>query len=368
MMRGSLVLSLLLASTAFGAVTGDQPGAAQSPKELGKKALETVAAHIKDKDSDVRAKAAEVLGEAGNKAAGGVLAGMLQDKDKYVRIAAARSLWELGISSGLKTVYAIINDVPARGTVVNSPLVELKMISQNKIRERALEALVYMRREKAADILYKLKNDDYGAIRDAAAKELAGLGHEEELAQFTGALSSDDEAVRYESATALAKICAADAVSPLAALLGTEKSVRVRVAALEALACNPEKKSAAAELLKLADDANPTIKYKAVAALCGIKDEKVKAKFEALAAETTDTRLKLAVQKGLLLAGGKGELHVAENGLNAISPEVRIEAVGLLERFSADEARPLLDRALDDESPLVKLAAALQIIKRFSLK
>lgn len=368
MTRGSLALLLMCAAAVPGARAAAISGKPLSPQALGQKAVETVAAHVKSRDSEVRAKAAEVLGQAGNKAAAGVLAGMLGDRDKYVRIAAARSLWELGLSTGLKTVYAIINDVPARGTVINSPLVELKMISQNKIREHALEALVYMRRENAADILYKLKNDDYGAIRDAAARELARLGHSEELEQFTGALSSEDEAVRYQSATALAGICAAGAVRRLAELLATETTVRVRVAALEALGCSPEKKNASVQLLKLADDANSTIRFKAVSALGGIKDDKVKAKFEAIAAGTEDMRLKIAAQRGLALSGGKAEISAARSGLNAISPEVRLEALGLLENFSPEESLPLLAQALEDEDPQVKLAAALQTIKRFSLK
>jgi len=368
MKRAALSLLFLFASAAYGAPAEAQPAERQSLREVGKKALETVALHVKDRDSEVRAKAAEVLGQAGNKAAAGILEAMLQDRDKYVRIAAARALWELGISTGLKTVYAIINDVPARGTVVNSPLVELKMISQNKIRENALEALVYMRREKATDVLYKLKNDDYGAIRDAAARELAGLGGSEELEQFTGALSSEDEAVRYQSATALAKICAAGAVRSLTELLGAEKAVRVRVAALEAIGCSAEKKNSLAELMKLSEDANPTIKFKAVAALGGIKDEKVKARFEAISAETTDIRLKLAAQKGLILSGGKGDVRAAQSGLDAISPEVRLEALDLLAHFSLEESRGPLAKALEDENPKVKLTAALQIIKRFSLK
>jgi len=253
-----LLLALLIALPVL-------PGQAAplSRKELGRKALRTVVTHLKNEDSDIRAHAAEILGGAGNKAAVGMLKNMLGDRDKYVRIAAARALWELGSPAGMKIVLGIINEVPAQGPVVvtNSPLVELKIISQNKRREKAIEAYAWMKGEKGAELLYQLKNDNYGPIRDAAARELARLGHDEELARFTEALSSGQEAIRYEGASILSKICPPSAAAPLAKLLAEEKSVRVRMAALDALKCNPSRKSAAAILIKLADDDNLTVKY-----------------------------------------------------------------------------------------------------------
>lgn len=351
-----------------GEKTEPSAGPQQSRGELGKKALETVAAHLKHKDSDVRARAAEVLGEAGNRAAAGVLEKMLRDRDKYVRIAAAGALWKLGSNAGLKVIYAIINDVPSRGAAAGSPLAELKIISWNKIREKAMETLAAMRGGKAADILFKLKDDEHGPIRDAAARELARLGYEEELSQFTAALSSEDEAIRYESAVVLSRICAKGAVERLAAMLSSEKAVRVRIATLDALKCSPGKELAAAELLKLADDANPTIKYKAVSALSGIADEKIKAKLTSIATQTPDIRLRLAARKGPVQADAAEDAAAARSALNAVSPEVRLEALDFTGNLSPEQAQPLLAMALEDESAQVKLAAALQIIKRFAKK
>lgn len=348
------------------------PGQAQalSKNELGRKALKTVVDHLKSQDSDVRALAASILGEAGNKAASGMLRNMLGDRDKYVRVAAARALWELGSPAGMKTVLGIINDVPAQGpiTVTNTPLVELKIISQNKIRENAMEAYAGMKGEKASELLYKLKNDNYGPIRDAAARELARLGHDEELAQFTEALSDEDEGIRYQGASVLSRVCNSAASAPLAKLLAAEQSMRVRIAALDALKCAPEKKEAAAELLKLADDQNPTIKFKAVAALGGIKDPKVKEKLLAVAKETRDIRLRITAQKGLMLAGAAPDLNTARDALSAASADIRLEAVSVIASFPADDALPLLAQALDDQDTGVKLAGALQTLKIASRK
>ncbi len=341
-----------------------------SRKELGHRALQTVVDHLKSDDSDVRALAAEILGGAGNKAAAGMLKTMLEDRDKYVRIAASRALWELGSPVGMKVVLGIINDVPAQGpiTVTNTPLVELKIISQNKIREKAIEIYAGMKGGKGADLLYRLKNDNYGPIRDAAARELARLGHDEELARFIEALGAEEEAIRYEGASVLSKICHPSAVAPLAKLLAAEKSVRVRMAALDALKCTPSKDDAAAVLIKLADDQNPTIKYKAVAALSGIKDGKVKEKLAALTAGTSDIRIKITAWKGLMLSGVPADLKTAQDAMSAASPEIRLETIDVAAAFSDADALPLLAQALDDPDMKVKLAGALQLLKRISKK
>lgn len=341
-----------------------------SRPELGRKALALVVDHLKSGDAEVRAQAAEILGAAGNPSAANLLKKLLQDKDKYVRIAAARALWELGSPAGIKTLYALINDVPAQGPipVTNAPLVELKVISQNKVRERAMEAVAAMKGKKASDLLYALKNDNYGTIRDAAARELARVGFDEELAQFSDALASEDEALRYEGAVTMGKVCSPASAGPLTELLRTEKSVRVKMAALDALKCNPDRKTALEELLRLADEENPTIKYKAAAALSAVRDSRAKAKLEALAAGTSDIRLKITAQKGLVANGAAPDLNVARSAMSAVSPDVKLEALDVIAAFTDDDAVPLLAAAMDDISVQVKLASALQIIRRFSRK
>ncbi len=347
-----------------------QPGQAQafSKKQLGRRALQTIVDNLKSDDSEVRALAAEMLGEAGNKAAEGMLVTMLEDQDKYVRIAASRALWKIGSPAGVKVVLGIMNDAPAQGPAGDSPLAVLKMISQNKVREKAIEIYAWMKGEKGAELLYKLKKDSYGPIRDAAARELARLGHDEELVQFTEALGAEDEAIRYESASILSKICHPAAAEPLAKLLAAEQSVRVRMAALDALKCTPSKNDTAPELIKLADDPNPTIKYKAVAALSGIKDDKVKEKLAALASGTTDIRIKITAQKGLMLSGAPADLKTAQDAMSAASPEIRIEAIDVAAAFRDADALPLLAQALDDPDIRVKLAGALQTLKRAAKK
>lgn len=337
-----------------------------SNKELGRKALETALSHVKSPDADVRSMAADILGQTGNKAAAGVLKKMLADADKHTRINAAEALWNLGDQSGLKVVYSVIGDVPAQGPIGNSPLVELKIISQNKIREHAIEALARMKGDKAADMLFNLKNDNYGSIRDVAARELARLGYSDELAQFLDALTSEDEAMRFEGASILGKICNSGAVEALKGLMAAEQSMRVRIAALDALRCMSDKKRALPELLKLADDANPTIKFKAVSALSTVPDKKAFEKIKEIAGSTNDISLKIAAVRGLIAGGEKPSAEVLTRAFDSTSQDVKLEALKAVQSVPDADAKPYLLTALNDNSVNVRLGAALQVLKRFA--
>lgn len=360
----SLVRALFLLLLSSGLARGQEI----SNKDLGRKALETTLSYIKSQDSDIRGMAAEILGQTGNKSAAGVLKKLLADPDRHVRINAAQALWNLGDPSGLKIVYNIIGDVPAQGPVGNSPLVQLKIISQNKIREHAIEALARMREEKAAEMLFSLKNDNYGAIRDVAARELARLGYSDELAQFLDAVTSEDEAIRFEGANILAKICNSDAVAPLKNLLLNEKSIRVRIAALDALKCMGGGKGALDELLKLADDPNPTLKFKAVGALSAIRDKRAFEKLKAISGATNDINLKIASLRGLMAGGEKPDAEVFTRAFDSNNQDVKLDALKALQNVPDAGAKQYLLTALGDNSVNVRLGAALQVLKRFSRK
>ncbi len=340
---------------------------AEDGKALGRKALGIVVTHLADADSEVREKALRVMGATGNRGALSTLRKSLSDPDKHVRIAAAEALWQLGDSSGLRTVNAIINDKPAQGTIVNSPLVELKMISQNNIRARAVQALAAMRGKKSEQALFALLNDSFGKIRDTAALELARLGHADQLGQFTRALASEDEGLRFAGASALAAICSGGAVSGLRDLLSAETSVRVKMAALDALACSEGKEEALAELLSLSQDKNPSVSIKALSALGGIRSARA---FERLTAVIDDAEsdlgLKLAAAGSLTVSGRKPPVQLLRRAADSNSPEARMAGLRLLPQLADAEASPYLEAFLADGDLGVRLEAALQTLKRFS--
>lgn len=341
--------------------------AAEDGKALGRKALETVVSHLADRDSEVREKAIRVMGETGNRGAAATLRKSLADPDKHVRIAAAEALWKLGDASGLRTVNEIINDKPAQGPVANSPLVELKVISQNNIRARAVQALASMRGKKAEQALFALRNDNFGKVRDTAALELARLGHADELGQFLAALSSPDEGIRYEGSSALASICSQSSVQPLRDLLSGESSVRVRMAALDALACSPGREAALSDILSLASDKNPSVSVKALAALGGIKNSKAFEKLSAVVEDSeSDLLLKLAAAGSLAQGGRKPPMTLITRAADSNSAGARRAGLKLTAHLTDAEAAPYLGAFLADTDLGVRLEAALHSLKRFA--
>ena len=138
-------------------------------EELGKKALKTIVTEIRNSDSDIRMLSCDILGKIGNKAAVKLLKNRLNDVSKHVQISAAEALYTLGDKSALKTILNLINDVPGKKPIANTALLQMKVISRNKIREKAIEAVVRILEENSMDLLYSLKSDSYGIIRDAAA-------------------------------------------------------------------------------------------------------------------------------------------------------------------------------------------------------
>jgi len=361
-----MLMRIIKASLVVLFAAGFVRGQEISNQELGRKALGVTLSYVKDRDSDVRSLAADVLGQTGNSSAAGVLKKMLADPDKYTRINAAQALWELGNASGMKTIYAIIGDVPAQAPVNNSPLAELKIISQNKIREHAIEAMARMKGKKAAEMLFELKNDVFGSIRDSAARELARMGYSEELEQFLDAAASEDEAMRFEGANSLSKICSSAAAESLRGLLAPANSMRVRIAALDALKCSQGGKAAVPELLKLAEDPNPTIRFKAVSSLSSIRDGKAFEKLKEISRTTNDISLKIAALKGLADGGEKADVELLTRAFDSTSQDVKLEALEALQLVADEDARKCLLLALDDSSVTVRLGAALQVLKRFA--
>jgi HEAT repeat protein len=89
-------------------VLGELPGDA--------KAEEDAIAALKDTNPDVRAAAAQSLGEMGAKSAKPKLHDALQDTDPAVIIAAAHSLVTLGDDSGYDVYYAVLTGTQKTGT------------------------------------------------------------------------------------------------------------------------------------------------------------------------------------------------------------------------------------------------------------
>ena len=66
--------------------------------------------NLKDPDAEVRAKAAQELGEGGNPAYVTVLADAVQDQDEAVRMAVVKSLIRLGTEASLEPLLVAVQD------------------------------------------------------------------------------------------------------------------------------------------------------------------------------------------------------------------------------------------------------------------
>jgi len=343
------------------------PGvSAQAPEgggNLPKKALEIIVANLRNDDSDVKAYAIETLGQTGNLKLIPVIKKYLSDANRYVQISSAKALWELSDGSGIKKLYEILNEIPAQGPIVNAPLVELKIIAQNKIREKALETLASLQGVKARDTLIELKNDNYGSIRDAAARELARLGFKEELEEFFYALDSKDEEVRYQTAQILSRVCPDD-LDKIAVMLGSEKSIRVKMFLLDTVNCSRSKKDALEQLLALSDDKNPTLRYKAVEALGEIKSAKVFEKLEKIRLDTPDLSLKISAMKSLIENGRiKFDYTELDDAVSAADARLKRRIITLCPLMEKAQAMKYLSALMFDKDLYVQLDASLQVIK-----
>jgi HEAT repeat protein len=340
----------------------------QKNKALGRKALTLIVREMKNSDSDIRMLSCEILGKIGNKAATKVLKNSLQDISKHVQIAAAEALYRLGDRKALKIILDIINDAPGKKPIANTALLQMKEISKNKIRERAIEAVVRVLDDESRNLLYNLKIDNYPAIRDVASRELAMLGDDGEMRHFIYALENEDEPIRYEAALSLSKICSSSSIESLKIALKKETSMRVKIAILDFFLCVRGRKSFMEDMLKLSSSRNATIKFKSTLALANIKNKKVLSRMEEVYSGDKDLGMKLAAMKGMIKHGKTMETGVLNSALASKDLEIKLLALDIIKSFDGNIAIPLLSLALESKEPKVRLEAAHQIVKRLAKK
>ncbi|GAB4033664.1 MAG: hypothetical protein Fur0012_13520 [Elusimicrobiota bacterium] len=336
--------------------------------DLPRKALETIVKNLKEGDGELKAYAIEALGETGNKRVIPVVKKYLKDNNGYVRIAAAKTLWMLEDKDGIEELYAVINEAPSQSPV-NDPLVELKNIAENKIREKAIETVTAILGEKAKDFLIKIKSSDsYAVIRDVASRELAALGEKEDLDGFYSGLSSPDEETRIQTAEIFSKICPLDS-SKILEFLKKEKSSKVKMFLLESLRCSVSSKAAATELLKYADDKNPTIRYKAVISMSRYLREDTLSKLQTIYSDTPDANLKVAAMIALLARKKiKPDYEEITEIFSYADSDIKRKLVAASDFLDDARAQTFLTMAMQDKDPYCALDASVRIIKRSKKK
>jgi HEAT repeat protein len=135
-------------------------------RELGERALASLAFLLMDEDVDVRIFAANVIGDIKDPAALGALAGALHDPVDNVRIAAAEALGKIGDNRAVGPLTEALGDMPWAALA-------------------AIEALGKIGGNDALYALYTcLENEDYQAMACAAIGQAGDRSSLDHLAAY----------------------------------------------------------------------------------------------------------------------------------------------------------------------------------------
>jgi HEAT repeat protein len=218
----------------------ESQSAAKQLVALGEAAVPTLIGELTYPTSDVRRRAAQALGQIGDKRAVEPLLHVLaQDQDGVVRWVAALALGELAEESAIPALVNALTDEDWNAA------------------SAAGKALVRIGKPAVGPLIERLLDPDY-RVRRHAAQALSEIADSRATQPLIAALEDEDSWVRFSAAEGLGAIGAGDnsVVDTLIRLLGDEDSeVRgVAVVALGKLG-NPR---ALPALEQLADDTGAT--------------------------------------------------------------------------------------------------------------
>lgn len=208
---------------------------------IGKPAVEPLIAALKDKDSDVRKKAAEALGKIKDSRAGEALLATFKDEITDVRQYAAEALGKIGYSRAVEPLIAVLKDKNEFDSVREEAAEALGELKDNRavepliaalkdkdrythkyIRKKAAEALGKIKDSRAVEPLIAALKDEDSGVRSRAAKALGEIKDNRAVEPLIATLKDKSKDVRKEAAQALGKIKDSRAVEPLNASLKDE--------------------------------------------------------------------------------------------------------------------------------------------------
>ncbi|MCX7641876.1 MAG: HEAT repeat domain-containing protein [Elusimicrobiales bacterium] len=326
-------------------------------------AVEILVKHIKSGDSDIKSYAIESISKTGETKLIPLLKKYLSDTNKYVIIATAKALWNLGDASGLSKLKEIIEQKPDFDITKNDPLTQLKIISTNKIREKAMATIAELEGIKAKNLLLDVKeNDPFGQMRDAAARELAKIGYKNEMDTFLKALSSQDEEIRNQAAENLAKICPTESYGIIQALK-KEKSIRIQINLLNSLRCANLSKKEEEEISKFIDSDNPTIKIKTIIILLNSSNPQIENKLKKIYEDTPDIITKLTILKKFSQNKNFKITCDEIDYLNSIEDSNAKRKFIEISNINLECSKKYLEKYINDSDPYVSIDAAVKIIE-----
>ena len=300
-----------------------------------------------DSDPQVRADAANRLGQSKSKEAVESLIAVANDPDEVVRVHVVRALAEIGDRRAIPTLLGLATD-PLR-----------------TVRMSVCQALTAIPDPAAVDALSKLLYDPEENIRLNAARALANIPGDASLELLLQtALQDDSEKVREIVVVAVGERRSKDAVPKLEQMLQGE-SDRVRANAAEVLGQLGDASSVPV-LVRALDD--PAYKVRSLAAHSLVQvapqDPAVREALARRLATETHGITTIDLAWTLAVAGDRSGVGRIRDLLLRGDPEdVRAEAAIALGEVGEKSDVPLLERAVKDRKGLVRNEAFKAIEK-----
>jgi len=321
-------------------------------------------AALKDDDSDVRQKAAEALDKLGwqpeNEAEQRLYYIAKKDWNKYVELDCAT----------VEALVTVLRDknpeirrkaAKAIGQIQNpaiKPLIIALRDDNHKVREKAVEALIETGGIRAIPLFIAALKDKHPYAREKSAEALGRIGDSRAAKPLVAALNDTNWEVRERVVEALGRMGDDSVFKPLVATLKDDDSdVRQKAAeALDKLGWQPENEAEQRLYFIAKKDWNKYVEldYATVEALVAVLRDK-------------DPEIRRKAIETLITMGGWRTVKPLIGALEHTDGDIRKEAADTLGKLGNKQAVKSLIAALRDINPDVREAASKALIEIGSL-
>ncbi len=281
-------LCSLLADKMDSRYKSEKMSSIESLGRIGTTGISIIVKALKDKDSDVRGRAAEALENIKSDTAVQLLINALKDEDSDVRGRAAEALGNIKSDTAVQPLINALKDEDSdvRGSAAQAlgniksdtavqPLINALKDEDSDVRGSAADALGNIKSDTAVQSLINALKDEDSDVQWRAAQALGNIKSDTAVQPLINALKDKDSDVRWSAAQALGNIKSDIAVQPLInALKDKDSDVRGRVA--DALG-NIKSDTAVQPLINALKDKDSDVRRRAAEALgniCTVKNKK----------------------------------------------------------------------------------------------
>ncbi|MEH2054890.1 MAG: HEAT repeat domain-containing protein [Nostoc sp.] len=324
---------------------------------------------LHDKDSAVsRQTAAQALGQMQAKEQAPQVVLLLKDSDPDVRNAAAQALGQMQAKEVVPQIVLLLKDsdpdvrnaaIQALGQMqakeVVPQIVLLLKDSDLNVRGAAIQALGQMQAKEVVPQIVLLLKDSSWYVREAAAQALGQMQAKEQAPQLALLLKDSDSGIRVAAVKALGQMQAKEQ-APQFVLLLRNYDAGVRGAAIEALG-QMQAKEVVPQIVLLLKDSDPDARYAAIEALGKMQAKEVVPQL-VLLLKDSEFYIRYAAIQALQQMQAKEQAPQIVLLLKDSNAGVRGAAAQALGQIQAKEQAPQIALLLKDSDPSVRSAAA----------